>query len=114
MENEKQFLEVGKNDFVICLSPKLEADGKWHGDLGVSVETIEDNDLDAEDYFHMMQLATMVAASINLLEESPEFRHAIMKQIKKLESMYDDEDEGEEETPSIMSTEENVIKVNFH
>ena len=114
MEDKKQFLEFGKNDFIICLSPKVEADGKWGGDLGVSVETLDDNGLDEEDYFHMMQLTTMIAATVNLLEDSVEFRHAVMKEVEKLEKMYEGEDDIEEDTSSILSTEDNVIKVRFH
>ena len=72
------FQQFDDNDILIRLSPFLNDRGEWTGELLVGIASSEDNDLTENDYFHVMQLGSMLCAAVPLMEESESFRNCLL------------------------------------
>ena len=51
---EKIYIDFEPNDFIIRITPVLDENNKWVGELRVGTITTDDNTLDDEDYSHLM------------------------------------------------------------
>ena len=107
MQEEKIFLEFDKNDFIVRMTPLLSKDGKWTGELYMGTVTTEDNDLDDEDYANLLQVSSLVAASVPVMEEDIDVRNTLYNYVESVLAV-----DEEKETP-LFEEEGNVIKINF-
>ena len=101
------FQQFDDNDILVRLSPFLDPKGEWTGELLVGMVSSEDNDLSEDDYFSIMQLASMLCAAVPLMEEDEKFREVLYKHTQ---TMIEKDDKRK---PKIVKQEDNVIKVNF-
>lgn len=107
-EKEDTLIAVKPNDFVIRISPHVDDDDSWTGDIDISTVTTDDNVLDYHDFQHLSLLTDMLISAIPLMETDMEVR----KKLFKMAQLTFDTDE---EIPKsrVKERSENVIKVNF-
>ena len=98
-------INFNPNDFVIRISPDVDDNGDWTGDLTVGMLTTDDNTMKAEDFAHLKVLTDMLIAAIPLMEQDPEVRRKLFRIVDTIDS--------EEEKPLIAERDGNVVKVNF-
>jgi len=101
------FQQFDDNDILIRLSPFLDQKGSWTGELLVGIASSEDNDLPEDDYFHIMQLGSMLCAAVPLMEDDEKFRDMLYKYTQ---NVLEEEKKGKRE---IVEKHDNIIKVNF-
>jgi hypothetical protein len=102
------FKQFDDNDILIRLSPFLDDSGGWTGELLVGIASSEDNDLTDNDYFHIMQLGSMLCAAVPLMEESETFRKMLYEYTQKVL-----EEEKKQKKKAVVEKHDNIIKVNF-
>ena len=109
MAEDKIYMDFDPNDFVIRISPFLDQEGNWTGELLVGSCTTDENSVSDEDYVNLMQITHMVCASIPAMESDETVRSTLLKYAE------DALEEQEEEKPKLrlVETDDNVIKVNF-
>lgn len=107
-ENYAVFVDFDPNDYIIRLSPFLDEQGNWTGELMVGSVTTGENNLSDEDHFSLMQLTQLVCASVPALEESEQVRNILTSIVE--DSSYD---EPEVAQSKVQEVKENVIRVNF-
>ena len=98
-------INFNPNDFVIRISPEVDDNGDWTGDLTVGMLTTDDNTMKAEDFAHLKVVTDMLIAAIPLMEQDPEVRRKLFKIVDTIDD--------EEEKPLIAERDGNVVKVNF-
>ena len=96
------------NDFVIRISPEVDDNGDWTGDLTVGMLTTDDNTMKEDDFAHLKVLTDMLIAAIPLMEQDHDVRRKLFKLVDQI-----DADEMAEEKPLIEERDGNVVKVNF-
>ena len=99
-------MNFNPNDFVIRISPEVDSQGDWTGDLSVGMLTTDDNNMKKEDYVHLRVLTDMLIAAIPLMEEDADVRRKLFKYVDEL-------NQDEETKPLIIERDGNVVKVNF-
>ena len=104
---EKIYIDFEPNDFIIRITPVLDEDNKWVGELRVGTITTDDNTLDDEDYSHLMYLATMLCSSVPFMEQNDKFRSMLDKYTQEtLEPV--------KTKPTVEYGKDNVVKLNFN
>ena len=73
-EDEKIYVDFTPNDFVIRISPVLNEDEVWTGELNVGYLTMDENYLKEDDYAHIDIVTNMALSCIPLMEKDLEFR----------------------------------------
>ena len=106
MQEQQTFINFDPNDFIIRLSPDVDQDDRWTGDISVSMATTDYNALDNDDFTHLNMLCDMLICAIPLMESDAGFRN-------KLFSMVSKTFEDKIPEPTIDSVNGNVVKVNF-
>lgn len=99
-------MNFNPNDFVIRISPEVDSQGDWTGDLSVGMLTTDDNNMKKEDYVHLRVLTDMLIAAIPLMEEDADVRRKLFRYVDEL-------NQDEETKPLITERDGNVVKVNF-
>jgi hypothetical protein len=107
-ENLPVFVDFDANDYIIRLSPFLDEQGNWTGELMVGSVTTGENNLSDEDHFSLMQLTQLVCASVPALEESEQVRKILTSIVEDISY-----DEPEVVESKVQEVKENVIRVNF-
>tara|TARA_R100000700_G_C3179067_1_gene155237 strand:+ start:5561 stop:5881 length:321 start_codon:yes stop_codon:yes gene_type:complete len=102
------FQQFDDNDILIRLSPFLDEQDGWTGEVLVGIATSEDNYLSENDYFHIMQLGSMLCAAVPLMEESETFRKMLYEYTQNVL-----EEERKEKKKKVVEKHDNIIKVNF-
>lgn len=111
MDDDSILMDFDPNDFLIRLSPMLDQNGNWDGDISVGILTTPENTLDEEDFGHLMHLTTMVAASLPLMEDNATFRKKLSQYA---ESIQEEESlDARPEKPKTMKIADNIIKLMF-
>lgn len=77
--DERVFVDFTQNDFIIRISPILDDDDEWTGELNVGYLTLDENYMNEEDYAHVDMVANMVVSSIPLMEDDLAFRNKLYK-----------------------------------
>ena len=103
-------MDFDDNDFIIRLSPILDKDGNWDGNISVGILTTPDNSLDEEDFSNLMHLTTMVTASLPLMEDNVDFRKKLSRYADK---MNEEDAEDEAPKPKAEKLQDNVIQLKF-
>lgn len=107
-ENLPVFVDFDANDYIIRLSPFLDEQGNWTGELMVGSVTTGENSMTDEDHFSLMQLTQLVCASVPALEESEQVRNILTNIVEDISY-----DEPEVVESKVQEVKENVIRVNF-
>ena len=82
MSDDKIFLDFSPNDYIIRISPFIDKDGAWTGELQVGSCTTDDNTMNDDDYINLMQLTHMLLAAIPAMEEDDYVRETLYKHAK--------------------------------
>jgi len=109
--DDKIFLDFEPNDFIIRLAPLLDDDGLWTGELKIGTITTQENNLDPQDYDHLMFVSTLVSSCIPLMEENEDFREMLYTYTNEVLKQKHSEIDN---TVTVETGEDNVIQLKFH
>tara|TARA_R100001594_G_scaffold134799_2_gene176135 strand:+ start:964 stop:1308 length:345 start_codon:yes stop_codon:yes gene_type:complete len=101
---------VSAYDFVIVVTPYLDKEKRWTGQVGLRIAMDDNNPLDADDFEAMANFTRQMCASVPLMEENKMFRDAteqIADKYLPLEEVLKDNKLTSEKI------NDNVIRVNF-
>ena len=102
---DRIFVDFEPNDFVIRVTPLLDEDDRWTGDMKVGYLTLDENYLKDDDYQHVDLLTNLMLASVPLMEEDIKFRNTLYKFHEKMLKLQD--------KPKVSHTEDNVVHLDF-
>jgi len=108
-KENKVFISFDANDYIVRLTPFIDKEGNWTGEILVGTVTTDENNLSDEDHFNLMTITKMVCAAVPAMEEDEYVRDTLNEIVEKSE----EEEENELPKATIASIEENVINVNF-
>ena len=108
MSDDKIFLDFSPNDYIIRISPFIDKDGAWTGELQVGSCTTDDNTMNDDDYINLMQLTHMLLAAIPAMAEDDYVRDTLYEHAKGVL-----EDKEEAPKRKLESIDGNIINVNF-
>ena len=112
---DKLAKEVQNEDLLIRVRPFADNDGKWTGEVDISIMAMPDNPMDDEDYYQVMHFAKMMCATVPVMEEVEDLRNIVHEYVLKV---IDNEDDIELELEDEISVEKtydgNVVHLNFN
>jgi predicted RNA-binding protein Jag len=112
---EKLASEVNEEDFLIRVRPFANDDGRWSGEVDISIMAMPDNPMDDEDYYQVMHFAKMMCASVPVMEEVEELRNIVHEYVTKvLDTEMDIDVELEEEAGVEKTYDGNVVHLSFN
>jgi len=112
---EKLAKEVNEEDFLIRVRPFSDDDGRWSGEVDISIMAMPDNPLDDEDYYNVMHFTKMMCASVPVMEEVEELRNIVHEYVTKVIDTEMDIDVELEEKSGVEKTYDgNVVHLNFN
>jgi predicted RNA-binding protein Jag len=112
---EKLSKEVNEEDFLIRVRPFADDDGRWSGEVDISIMAMPDNPMDDDDYYQVMHLAKMMCASVPVMEEVEELRNIVHEYVTKvIDTEMDIDVELEEEAGVEKTYDGNVVHLNFN
>ena len=112
---EKLAKEVNEEDFLIRVRPFSNDEGRWSGEVDISIMAIPDNPLDDEDYYNVMHFTKMMCASVPVMEEVEELRNIVHEYVTKvIDTEMDIDVELEEESGVEKTYDGNVVHLNFN
>lgn len=100
--------QPGRDDFLLVIKPHTNKENKWTGEVSVNIVTSENNKLDDEDYFSMMDFTRLIGASIPVMELNPRYKDLLEKQADKFMPL-----EKEKKELHVSEIRDNVIQVDF-
>ena len=109
-DDERIFIDFKPNDFVIRISPVLDQDDEWTGELNVGYMAMDENYMNDLDYQHLDMVTNMAISTLPLSEEDMEFRNKLYEYTVNALS-------AEQDGKSKVTTEkvdDNVVKLNFN
>ena len=95
-------------DYAIILRPHLDEEQRWLGEVSVDIMTSDKNRLNDDDYYSLMSLASMVCASIPVMDRNPNFKKEC-----EIESRLFLKSETEYAKERVLEVDDNVIKIDF-
>jgi len=104
---DKIFIDFEPNDFIVRITPLLDENHAWTGELRIGSITTDDNNLSDDDYSHLMYIVTLLSSAVPLMEEDAEFR-------QKLNLHAQNNIKPVDTKPTIESVKDNVVKLKFH
>lgn len=107
-EYEKTFIDFDPNDFVIRISPIVDEEDNWTGELNVGYITMDDNFLKEDDYMHIDVVTNMALSSIPLMEDDLKFRNQLYKYTTSVL-----EQQKKKNKPEVVKDDSNVIQLRF-
>ena len=115
---DKLSKEIRNEDFVIRVRPFADDNGKWSGEVDISIMAMPDNPMDDEDYYQVMHFSKMMCASVPVMEEVEELRNIVHEYVikvidKEMDIDVELEDAGKE-AYSGHTVEGNVIHLHFN
>ena len=112
---EKLGKEVNEEDFLIRVRPFANDDGRWSGEVDISIMAMPDNPMDDEDYYQVMHFAKMMCASVPVMEEVEELRNIVHEYVTKvIDTEMDIDVELEEEMGVEKTYDGNVVHLHFN
>jgi len=112
---EKLSKEVNEEDFLIRVRPFANDEGRWSGEVDISIMAMPDNPMDDEDYYQVMHFAKMMCASVPVMEEIEEFRNIVHEYVTKvIDTEMDIDVELEEEAGVEKTYDGNVVHLTFN
>lgn len=106
-QEDRIFVDFNPNDFVLRISPVLDDNDVWTGELHVGYLTMDENYLSEDDYKHLDMVANLTLSAIPLMEEDMEFRNKLYKYTMR---MLKEEDKPKY---AVVEDDSNVIQLRF-
>ena len=111
-ENETIYVDFTPNDFVIRISPIMDDEDTWTGELNVGYLTMDENYMKEDDYAHVDIVTNMALSAIPLMEEDLEFRTKLYRYT--LDAMSDTAEEHVKSVTTEHEEDSNIIKLRFN
>jgi len=112
---EKLASEINEEDFLIRVRPFANDDGRWSGEVDISIMAMPDNPMDDEDYYQVMHFAKMMCASVPVMEEVEELRNIVHEYVTKvMDNEMDIDVELEKEAGVEKTYDGNVVHLSFN
>ena len=112
---DKLSKEIQNEDLLIRVRPFADDDGKWSGEVDISIMAMPDNPLDDEDYYQVMHFAKMLCAAVPVMEEVEEIRNIVHEYVLKVIDNENEIDVDLEEEVGIEKTYDgNVVHLTFN
>ena len=112
---EKLAKEISEEDFLIRVRPFANDEGRWSGEVDISIMAMPDNPMDDEDYYQIMHFTKMMCASVPVMEEVEELRNIVHEYVTKvIDTEMDIDVELEEEAGVEKTYDGNVIHLHFN
>ena len=115
---DKLSKEIHNEDFLIRVRPFADDDGKWSGEVDISIMAMPGNPMEDDDYYQVMHFAKMMCAAVPVMEEVEELRNIVHEYVTKvIDNEMDIEVELEsagKEAYSGHTVEGNVIHLHFN
>lgn len=111
-ENETIYVDFTPNDFVIRISPIMDDEDTWTGELNVGYLTMDENYMKEDDYAHVDIVTNMALSAIPLMEEDLEFRTKLYRYT--LDAMSDTPEEHVKSVTTEHEEDSNIIKLRFN
>lgn len=111
-EDETIYVDFTPNDFVIRISPILDENDSWTGELNVGYLTMDENYMKEDDYVHVDIVTNMALSAIPLMEEDLEFRSKLYQYT--LKAMANTPEEHVKAVTTEQEDDSNVIKLRFN
>jgi len=112
---EKLASEINEEDFLIRVRPFANDDGRWSGEVDISIMAMPDNPMDDEDYYQVMHFAKMMCAAVPVMEEVEELRNIVHEYVTKvIDTEMDIDVELEEEAGVERTYDGNVVHLHFN
>ena len=112
---EKLAKEVNEEDFLIRVRPFANDEGRWSGEVDISIMAMPDNPMDDEDYYQVMHFAKMMCASVPVMEEVEELRNIVHEYVTKvIDTEVNIDVELEEEAGVEKTYDGNVVHLHFN
>ena len=107
--------EVSNEDFIIRVRAFADDNGRWTGEVDISIMAMPDNPMVDEDYHQVMHFTKMMCASVPVMEEVEELRNIAHEYVMKvIDKEMDIEVELEDAGKEAYSVEGNVIHLHFN
>lgn len=115
MDIERIKENINDEDFIIRIRPFADDDGKWTGEVDISVMAFPDNPVDDYDYEQLMHFCKMMCASVPLMQESKELRELAHEYvINYVDTEMEIDVELEEEVGVEKTYDGNIVHLNFN
>ena len=112
---EKLAKEISEEDFLIRVRPFANDEGRWSGEVDISIMAMPDNPMDDEDYYQIMHFTKMMCASVPVMEEVEELRNIVHEYVSKvIDTEMHIDVELEEEAGVEKTYDGNVVHLNFN
>ena len=112
---DKLSKEIQNEDFLIRVRPFADNDGKWSGEVDISIMAMPENPMDDEDYWQVMHFAKMMCAAVPVMEEVEELRNIVHEYVTKvIDTEMDIDVELEEEMGVEKTYDGNVVHLHFN
>ena len=112
---DKLAKEISEEDFLIRVRPFANDDGRWSGEVDISIMAMPDNPMDEEDYYQVMHFAKMMCASVPVMEEMEELRNIVHEYVTKvMDNEMDIDVELEKEAGVEKTYDGNVVHLSFN
>jgi predicted RNA-binding protein Jag len=112
---EKLASEINEEDFLIRVRPFANDDGRWSGEVDISIMAMPDNPMDDEDYYQVMHFAKMMCASVPVMEDMEELRNIVHEYVTKvMDNEMDIDVELEKEAGVEKTYDGNVVHLSFN
>ena len=105
---DRIFVDFEPNDFVIRISPILDAEDNWTGELNVGYLTMDENFLKEDDYTHVDVVTNMAVSSIPLMEDDLKFRDQLYNYTASVIKQ-----QRERKKPEVIKDGSNIIQLDF-
>ena len=115
MDIERIKENINDEDFIIRVRPFADDDGKWTGEVDISVMAFADNPVDDDDYEQLMHFCKMMCASVPLMQESKDLRELAHEYvINYVDTEMDIDVELDEEVGVEKTYDGNIVHLNFN
>ena len=106
--------EVDPNDFLIQISPSVDEDHNWTGEVTINVIVSTNPTLSEDDHYKLLMFTKTVCAAVPMYEDD----HAVYEQAMEYVAIAEEAANNTEEEDSHFfkhnyTTEDNVINVDF-
>ena len=105
MMDEKIVLDFDDEDFIITISPSLDENLRWTGEVRVGITMADQDFLHDDDYLSLLQFCNMVCTTVPMMENDENFRDLVHRQFVK---------DNEKINKRVLTKEGNVIKLNLN
>ena len=105
MTDEKVMIDFEDEDFIITVSPSLDENFRWTGEIRVGITMADQDFLHEDDYNSLLQFCNLICTTVPLMEQDVEFRNKVHRYfIKKTQEI----------NKRVLTKEGKVIKLKFN